>query len=219
MSKKKIVLLVVAVVMLCTVAITGTLAFLTDDTDGGVTNTFVAAEGLIDDPDEPGPDDPYDNNGFFILENEVTLLDDGSYEIADGATLALGNDYKVLPSTNLPKNPFVRINGKTETPAYLYIEVVDTLGEDSGLSYDITSDWTLLDGLTGANGGKIYTYATGIVTSDVDDVAIIDGDEITVDDTIDIPDEAELSFYGYLAQASAGDDAAAAFTACFGSDD
>ena len=225
MNKKKILVSVLAVALICAIAIAGTLAFLTASTEEGVVNTFVAAPGLIDPPQEPAPEDPYDDNGLFVLENEVTLEEDGSYTIADNAELALGNDYTVLPEVNLPKNPFVRLTGKTTVPAYLYIEVVDTLGEDSGLSYEIAEEWVLLENAVGSNGGDIYVYSDEqgdpvILTADIgEDVAILVDDQIVVGDTLSIPDGAELSFYGYLAQASAGEDATSAFGACFPASD
>lgn len=223
MNKKKLLLSLLAVALICTIAITGTLAFLTNTTIG-IKNTFVSAgDGLIDDPVEPDPtpDDDYDDNGFYLLENGVTQNDDGSYTIDDETIYDSGaaNNYSVLPGTTLPKNPFVRILGKNEIPAYLFIEVVDTLGENSGLTYALASCW-VDTGLTGKNGGDVYVYtaseAAVILTSDPGDIAIIDGNVITAGDTLTIPENAELSFYSYLAQASAGEDAASAFTACFG---
>lgn len=218
MTKKKIGLFAVAVAMILTVAISGSLAFLTD-TSETVSNTFVSAgSSLIEDPLDTPPEDPYTDNGFFILENEVTKLDDGSYEIGEEAVLALGNNYSVLPGLVLPKNPFARINGKTDIPAYMYIEVIDTI-TDVGLTYDISDDWVLLEGITGPNGGSVYSYGEDkLITEDVTDVAIIDGDKITVPEDPEFPtegDDPELTFYGYLGQASAGTDAASAFTNCF----
>ena len=225
MNKKNSTLVILAAVMVCTMVIAGTLAYLKTATEAPVKNTFVAADGLIN-PNpttDPTPTDPYDNNGLFVLEHEISVTTDGSYEIADKADIALGNDYRVLPGVKLPKDPFVRINGKNDIPAYLYIEVVDTLGKDSGLTYSISNSWLKLDGVTGEKGGQIYVYASGsnaiMVKEDVTDVAILSGNGITVADKLNIAENAELTFYAYLGQASAGKTATEVFTNCFAAKD
>lgn len=218
---KKLLLAALALVLVCTIAITGTLAFLTEKTED-VRNTFVAAGGgqLIDDPDpdDPTPDDPYDDNGFYLLEHAVEADVLGAYTLTD--EIVDGNEYKVLPGVDLPKDPYLNIIGKTEVAAYLYVEIVDGLGEDSPLSYEPASCWKDT-GLTGSNGGKIYVYvdandAAILVKEDIK-VEILKDNMIAVADDADLGDaELALDFYGYLAQASAGEDAAAAFAACFG---
>lgn len=218
MSKKKTLLTILAVVLVCCIAVTGTLAYLTATSNGGnaVVNTFTAAGGgnLID------PDDGDDSNGkegFFLKEVKVEANDKLEYSFVEGVEVDK-NEYKAQPSTDLPKDPYVRIVGKTAVPAYLYVEVVDGLS-GSGLGYTMASCWTKLDGVTGSTyGGQIYVYNNGELVTDSTDLSqihLLDGNKITVGDSVTIDSEIALSFYGYLAQATAGADAAAAFNTCF----
>lgn len=212
MSKKKTLLTILAVMLVCCIAVVGTLAFLTEETDEAVVNTFTAAGGgkLIE-----------DDGSFDLKEHEAVRQDDGSYEL--NTTEVQANDYSVVPSTDLPKDPFVRILKKTEVPAYLYVEVVDGLA-NSGLSYTMADCWAKLDGVTGKNSGAVYVYcdattkAPVIVTNETDlsSIAVLSGNIVKVDDSISITAEngIQLKFYGYLAQASAGAPADA-FNICF----
>ncbi len=220
MSKKKTLLTILAVVLVCCIAVAGTLAFLTERVETPVVNTFTAAGGgrLID-PDDNDPSDGVE--GFYLKESEVKQNDNGSYsfKLENGNKIEVDkNSYKVVPSTNLPKDPYVRIVGKTEVPAYLYVEVVDGL-EGTGLSYTMASSWTKLDGIKGTHGGQIYVYNNGELvtnTTNLAQIQLLAGDEIVVNDTLTIAENTSvnLQFYGYLAQATAGD-AATAFTTCF----
>ena len=217
MSKKKTLLTILAVMLVCCIAVVGTLAFLTETTDKAVVNTFTAAGGgkLIDDDDN----DPSDGvEGFFLKETKVKANANGSYSFVDPKEEVENNSYKVVPSTDLPKDPYVRIVGKTEIPAYLYVEVVDGLA-NSGLSYEMAGCWTKLDNVTGKNGGQIYVYKNGELVTDktaaLAEIKLLDGDKITVGDDVTIDENGiQLKFYGYLAQATAGTPEVA-FNTCF----
>lgn len=214
MSKKKTLLTILAVMLVCCIAVTGTLAYMHMES-ANVTNTFVAAGGgeLA--------------KAFELKEHVAEKQPDGDYVL--GTTLTdntvTGTDYSVVPGVDLPKDPFVTVTGKTDAPAYLYIEVVDEL-DGTGLSYNLESCW-VDTGLTGEHDGKIYVYsddegAAIILNGEPKDltvnilkdktVNVADGDNFKLTDT-----KVALSFYGYLGQANAGDGANAAFTACFGS--
>ena len=62
MTKKKILLTILAVAVVCAISVTGTLAYLTATSNNGqaVQNTFVGSTGLFEpeDPDNPDPDLP-----------------------------------------------------------------------------------------------------------------------------------------------------------------
>lgn len=206
MSKKKAILIILAVALLCAIAVTGTLAYLTATTQKPVVNTFMASS-------------PFLAGEFNLVESKVAKNGDGSYSFAEPVVEVLENTYDVIPSTDLPKDPFVRIIDKSEVPAYLYVEVVDGLA-DSGLTYTMASCWTKLDNVTGLNGGAVYVYKNGELvtekTEGLDRIDLLADNKIHVADELHIADEngIALKFYGYLAQASAGD-AATAFGACF----
>ena len=204
MTKRKTIYTILAVVLVCCIAVAGTLAYLTAKTTEEVKNTFTASSPKL--------------VGEFDLKEHVATADaKGVYSLSK-TELTNSNSYKVLPGVNLPKDPFISISGKTEVASYLYVEVVDNLGANSGLSYALTSDWTKLE-LKGANGGDVYVYQNGLLITDKNaptTVSILKGNVVTVGQDVNVgEDGVDITFYGYMAQASAGADAAAAYTACF----
>lgn len=240
--KKRILLTAVALILVCALSIMGTVAYLQSQTDT-VTNTFVAAGGgkLIED------------GGTFTLQehkaNKVTkiVVDDegekeiwtGKYELDDtelaptktveGVTI-MGNEYEIMPGMIIPKDPVVTITGKTESPAYLYIEVINNLDFSTEVDDEETlvidpENWRELPTVTGPNGGKVYVYTTdktnaAIVTEDVS-ANIIQNNQFRVNKEVDLTNpeltDQELTFNAFLAQASIGDetDAAEIFKDCF----
>ena len=213
MSKKKTLLTILAVVLVCCIAVAGTLAVLTMASTKPVQNTFIAAGGgqLA--------------AGLELKEHGVDKNTDGSYTLKDQvkANEVDGNKYEVLPGVDLPKDPFVRIDEKTDAPAYLYVEVVN--GLDANMSFTMKSDWTLLTGVTGQNGGAVYVYKNGEILTKANapagEIYILDGNTITVGDNVTALSETgetgvALTFYGYMVQASAGTPAEALIAAGFG---
>ena len=214
MSKKKTLLTILAVMLVCCIAVAGTLAVLFARTSEPVVNTFTAAGG-----------GELFTGEFTLKEHIAAKQTDGSYKLTEETTnnTTTGNNYDVLPKTNLPKDPYITITDKTNAPAYLYVEVVDEL--TAGLSYTMADCWTKLEGVTGNNGGVVYVYNGGTnVGTPIDDkseglnkISIIKNDTITVDDEPGLAKDqtVSLSFYAYLAQASVGTPEVA-FNTCFG---
>ena len=200
MTKRKTIYTILAVVLVCCIAVAGTLAYLTAQTTE-VKNTFTSTPtlGKID-----------------LKEHEATANDKGVYTL--GTAEVTSNSYKVLPGVDLPKDPFITISEKSDVASYLYVEVVDNLGANSGLSYALTSDWTKLD-VKGANGGAVYVYKDSMLITNENapaTVFILKDNVVTVGQDVNVGnDGVDITFYGYMAQASAGADAAAAYTACF----
>lgn len=219
MNKKKILLGVLAMALVCTLSVAGTLAYLTTRTTQDVTNTFMAAGGgkLVD-------------GTFKVEEHKAVKQADGRYLLKDGVQLGetesvTENTYEVLPGVDLPKDPYITITDKTTAEAYLYVEVKDETGEVLEWEIDDTN-WQELTSVTGKNGGQIYVYASNgtatILNGEPEDytVNILKDKQVTVsnvDGELNMGN-ASLSFYGYMAQASAGEGAAAAFNACFNAD-
>ncbi len=218
MSKKKTLLTILAVVLVCCIAVAGTLAVLSMSTSNNpVINTFTATSSLIEDEDEGG--------SFTLKENVAVRNDDGSYSLKEdvftgdkdkNGNVITGNAYKALPNTEIPKNPFITITGKTDAPAYLYVEVIDGLN-NTGLSYTMNNCWTEVTGVTAPNGGKIYVYTVDgepAVLSDKTDpetlknIVILNDNKVTVADKItnlgSNGDVVSLAFVAYLGQASVG---------------
>lgn len=243
MSKKKLIITIVALVLVCAVAIGGTVAYLVaESNDGaGITNTFTSTGGLVVDPeDKPG------TGTFEIIEHAVKTNDDGTLELdTENDPSTAGNTYKVLPGIDLPKDPAINIVGKSDIASYLFIEVVDNLTEGIYEDYELEAVWQPLkvEGVQveGNNGGLIYYYAAKAgdkptpdtsatilcaeegKTTDIK-VNILKDNKLTVKadaDLSNLPDGSEgspydtLEFYAYLAQSAGFDTVDEAFTTCF----
>ena len=135
-----------------------------------------------------------------ILEHEAVRAADGTYTLNTDKEVS-ENEFTVLPEVALPRDPFVRIEDKTEVPAYLYIEVV----ESGSITFSLTNDWVILEGQTGKNGGQIYSYKNAAITAAESDIAILTGN-VSAGDVA-----GELSFYPYMVKAESGSDAAGSF--------
>jgi hypothetical protein len=218
MTKRKTIYTILAVVLVCCIAVAGTLAVLSAKTSDPVVNTFTSTRGIITD------------NGTFTLKEHIAKDQGyGDYVLTDEVTsdLVKGNSYKVLPSVDLPKDPYITITGKTDAQAYLYVEVVDKLG-DKGLSYEMADCWVKLDGVTGPNGGAVYVYTVNDTAAVIDDktneaslaqIYIIKDNTIKVADEVTIAEEETLNleFYGFMAQAAGSQhNPATAFNSAFG---
>ncbi len=109
-----------------------------------------------------------------LQESVVERNADGTYgyKIVDGnhTYTTTGQEYALIPGVDIPKDPHIVITGKTEIPAYLYIEIVDagdTVTID-GESVDLTSysviaeDWNESTDISPEHGGTVYKYKNKI---------------------------------------------------------
>lgn len=223
-SNKKVILAILAVIMICAVSISGTLAYLTQQAPV-VSNAFTTVGGgVLIDPDNPiDPENPdLSKNGFVILEHKADKnASTGKYTLKIGDTaadLTKSNSYDVYQGVNIPKDPFVNIKGLTQN-AFLYVEIQETTW-GGALSYATTANWVELKnesgtGVTGPNGGKVYVYSNGnptdtnLLTTDLSKLQILANNEIVVSNDA-APEGTDasayyagsLKFYGYLSQAS-----------------
>lgn len=202
MSKKKTLLVAVALVLVCVMSIMGTVAYMKNNT-GAVTNTFIVSGGgkLA--------------TNLTLDESEAVQAANGSYTLVT-ATRVSANTYNVMPGMEIDKDPTITITGKTEAPAYLFFEVVNPLDTEV-YTYSFTG-WTELSGVTGYMGGKVYVYgdANGTIITNENVAAsykILTDDKITVEDdaddlklSTDASAPTTMTFYAYLAQANVGAD-------------
>ena len=225
MNKKKVLLSVVALLLVCALSVAGTLALLKLQAPTPVTNTFIAAGGgklannmlLSEHLVAPNANGDYqyakkDNDGNIVLLNSST-----------GADFTTENQYTVMPGMNVPKDPMIEIYDKTDAPAYLILEVISDLPDGY---FTLDSRWHVVKDqndahATGIHGGKLYCYK-GTVNTDTGSLLtynIIADNRVTIPDgdTLMLKDNAKLEFYAYLAQANAGsmDDPLDAYFACF----
>ena len=223
--KKKTLTVAIALVLVVALAVGATYAYLTAQTPA-VKNTFVAG-GAVADKD------------LKLFEHVANKNADGSYTL-DPAKETTGNAYTVMPGVNLPKDPTVSVKAASGE-YYLFVEVTKgsgfapvTVGEGDNaktgtpLSYGVdTAKWQRL-ALTGNDANReVYVYCvpggSAIQSAPVSNVKVLANDTITVSADNDIvatltSDAASaLTFNAYACQAAGFADAAAAFTACFGS--
>lgn len=213
MKLKKIALVALAVVLIAGLSVAGTMALLKQNT-AAVTNTFQAYN--------IGPDDEPLASTFTLQEHELEQGKDGSYTLSTTDTVN-SNTYDILPGVVLPKDPYVTIGGRTAAPARLFVEVVGELPESC--AWELDEKWELLNGVTGAKGGKVYVWNEVLASSEGNDnYNIIKDKEIVVDGNADLSDftaDTKITFYAYLAQATVSVDGvnsadpATIYTACF----
>ncbi len=142
--------------------------------------------------------------GSFTLQmQEMMMEEDGSYTAGDAAVTEQTN--YLIPGTAIPQSPVITIQGKTDVPCYLYLEVLAD-NEEEKASCALTDDWTLLENVRGLKGGEVYVYQKGEkLTSSVGAVFTTQvlRDGISAE-RIPAEKAAELSFCGYLIQVTEG---------------
>ena len=120
-SSKSLVL-VLALVMLITATVGGTLAWLGDKTET-VTNTFSAS-------------------GIDIkLEEHVYDDDTNTLKLNDQTTTVGNANYNMVPGWIIPKDPTVTVLANSE-PCYLFVQVEKFENFDTYMSYAIDTGWT-----------------------------------------------------------------------------
>ena len=101
-------------------------------------------------------------------EPVVNTFTYGNINIALAETT--GKDYKIIPGTDIPKDPKVTVTAGSEA-CYLFVKV-EKVGTFAGISYEIADDWTELE-------SGVYYRLVDAVTADTS-FAVIKGNEITV---------------------------------------
>lgn len=204
--KKKTLTIAIALVLVVALAVGATWAYLTSTT-GPITNTFVAGK-LFD-----------QGGGIKLQEKAVTQKTDGTYVIEENAAWQdTGIEYVVQPGVDLPKQPAVKVNGLT-AKAYLFVGVK---GDKITGKFDWNVDTAIWSPLM--NGNTQVTkdgYTIWVLTGDVenDSYDILANDKVTVGKDLN-PDTLtaanNIEFKAYICQAAGFENAAAAFTECFG---
>ena len=200
-SVKKYVLMVAALLLVCVVSVTGTLAYLSAKTNA-VTNTFVIGD-LVDKT----------SGKFEIREHAATYTENGVYTLDESSEVTENLYNAILPGVDVPKDPFVRITD-LQVDAYLFIEVVglDTLPDGLSGTVDNTV-WEATDLPGKQTGGKVYRYVgngtepkAGVITATATrndyEINVLSGEKIIVAPTYAASGTATISFYGYLIQAA-----------------
>ena len=208
MKFKKALLTILAIVLICAISITGTLAYLKASTSE-VKNTFVAAGGGSLFTDATG--------GITLNESLAELNTTTGVYTLNTDSKVTSNEYSVVPGSTIPKDPKVSVTGKNDVPAYLYVEIVNKT--EGVITFTPAEGWSVVDGAEANYGGTVYVWkdklvanleATSIISGDV--VTVKDGETLTIESGKDV-----VSFYAYLAQSvvDGNSDAKSVFNACF----
>lgn len=138
--KKKRISLVMALVLVLTCVIGGTLAWLTDRTDPVV-------------------------NTFTVGDINITL------------TETTGTEYKMVPGNTITKDPTVTVKANSEA-CWLFVKVEKSGNFDDFMTYTMFDGWTALAGQAG-----VYYREVAATTADVN-FAVLNGNQVTVKDTV-----------------------------------
>ena len=202
-TTRKPIALGVAFALVAALGVGATLAWLTDKTDE-VKNTFTVGDVDID-----------------LYEHE---LDSTGKALSETETRKGESGYKLIPGTDLPKDPTVVVKGGSEA-CWLFVKIDESNwpafkeadGATLKVSYEIASGWTPLDGADGV----YYREALATLDGADDSYGVLDGDEVRVSDTLtkgemdQITSPLTLSFTAYAVQKENVDSAADAWNALF----
>lgn len=125
-----------------------------------------------------------------LLEHEAELTD-GIYVLKD--TEVAGNTYeRVIPGTDINKDPFIRLTGGSEVSFALYIKVVEEELPDT-VTYELLDHWEPVSGQDG-----VYKY-DGTVTGGTE-ISILKDDQLIVSEQYVDEGEFSLTFSAWIEQ-------------------
>lgn len=124
-----------------------------------------------------------------LLESKAVATQDdpkSNYKLTEETVKS--NTYELMPGVDIPKNPYVRITGKSPIPAYLFIEVVDRT--NSAIEISLRPEWIPLTGedIAPQHGGTVYYYApedspTPLASFEEEDFPILAENKVKVKQT------------------------------------
>lgn len=128
--------------------------------------------------------------GYAIYRNRTALQGNVVYDIpavslAESIAVTGAGSRIVTPGAEVSFDVAVSVTGRTETPSYLYIEVV---GDNSHVD---PANWELLPGVTGEHGGAVYVCNS----DDMDSVRVFSA--YTAGET-PLADDQEITVYPTL---------------------
>ena len=144
-----------------------------------------------------------------LVESEINRKSDGTYETTGETIVGGTQSYTLIPGLDVPKDPHIIITGKTEIPAYLYIEIVDntidTYNEQPVITYEIAAGWSQST-QAAQHGGTVYQYNT-VLDGAFNEATyfILKDNKVTVSQHVkhaDTDGADLLTFYAYLVEAT-----------------
>ena len=121
MNRTKVLTLIAVFALALGGLVGGTVAWLSDTTDT-VTNTFT-----------------YGDISIGLTETDTEL---------DGDDDATTNDYKMVPGSNITKDPILTVNGGSEK-CWLFVKLEKTENFDDFLTFELAQGWESVKGVEG----------------------------------------------------------------------
>lgn len=143
-----------------------------------------------------------------LKETKVRRNEDGSYGQPDKSLTTQAQEYILIPGLDVPKDPYIVIQGKTEIPAYLFVEVVDNTPNEA-LRYALTDNWVESNLRAPKNAGATLYVYTDEDKNPVEIVSNYEGISILKDNFFYVDQKLKsgvssnaLTFYAYLEEAA-----------------
>lgn len=154
-ANKRNTVAVVAVLLVCILAIGGTIAYLTSHSS--LENTFTVGQISPIVPEEGGPD----NRPIDPSDKDNGKLSGNLYEPS------WVKDSKLLPSATIKKDPYVGVGAGSEAcEVYVYVE--NTMTNNDHIYFKINTGWEPVTGsatpISGTNNytGGLFKYTAGL---------------------------------------------------------
>lgn len=154
--RKKVLTLVLAQLLLCGFAISGTMALLTDRTDP-VVNTFTYGDINID------------------LDETDTKLDSDD----DPGT----NKYQMIPGQTIAKDPKITVYDGSKA-SWLFVRLDKSDNFDDFLEYEMAEGWTQLKDSQGNDVAGVFYRQVEEVTGENSVYGILKEDKVSVKDSV-----------------------------------
>ena len=110
----------------------------------------------------------------ILQERTAQRQDNGSYKLV--SPMCKGNAYALIPGLDIPKDPHIVIEGKTTIPAFLFLEVVDNIGNDAIAWAVDTALWEPISDVA----GNVYVYKEVLTDTPDDPIYILADNQVTV---------------------------------------
>lgn len=162
-ANKRNTVAVVAVLLVCILAIGGTIAYLTSHSE--LTNTFTVGQISPINPDGNGPGDTTIPDKD---KQDESKLKGNLYEPS------WVKDSKLLPSATIKKDPYVGVGAGSEA-CEVYVYVTNTMTNNNHIYFTINDGWEAVPnyatpiGATKNYTGGLFKYTQGLNALDVKD--------------------------------------------------
>ena len=151
-TNKRNTVAVVALLLVCVLAIGGTIAYLTSQSQ--LTNTFTVGQISPIDPNKPGP-----GPDGGEIDKDSSKLNGNLYEPS------WVKDSKLLPTATIKKDPYVGVGaGSEECDVFVYVK--NTMKNNNNIYFEINKGWEAVGGTQPIEGGKytggLFKYTAGL---------------------------------------------------------